>query len=417
MLKDITVPTVGESVSSGILTTWMKGNGEYVDREEELFELETDKATVSIPSPDSGILTIMVEENMEVEVGQVVGKIEAGASVDEEIQSDQASGVAVADADLAADGEAAVEVTAIGSPAARRIITQYELQPHEITGTGKGGRITKEDALRAVEQKRKKESTIRSKGIDVRQEEPQEAETMGVANTPAEIQRRVPMSNIRMRIAQRLVEAQQKTAHLTTFNEIDMSSVMESRALYRESFEKTHGVKLGFMSFFVKAACHALSAFPAVNAQIDGNDILYNHHFDIGVAVSTDKGLVVPVMRNAEVMEFAEIERLVVDLARRAREKKLKPDELTGGTFTITNGGVFGSLLSTPIINYPQTAILGMHAIQKRPVVVEEQIAIRPMMYVALSYDHRLVDGREAVSFLVKIKNLIEDPQRMLLGI
>ena len=387
--KEIIVPTVGESVSKGILTAWLKEEGAYVREEDELFEIETDKATVSVPSPAAGVLHILIRENHEVEIGQIVARLDTDVVRDEGPRSDGSP------SDRPKDLKQPETVSKhspggqpVLSPAVRRVVAEHDLEAGKIEGTGKGGRITKADALRAASSAK-----------------------------PERVQTRTPMSPIRRRIAARLVEAQQNTAHLTTFNEIDMGQVIDIRAQYRDAFEKEHGVRLGFMSFFVKACCHALSLIPETNAMIDGDDIVYNSYFDIGVAVATDRGLVVPVIRDADTADFAEIEQRIATLAQRARDKKLTPDELQGGTFTITNGGVFGSLLSTPIINYPQSAILGMHAIQKRPVVVEDEIAIRPMMYVALSYDHRLVDGREAVSFLVKVKELIEDPRRLLLRV
>jgi 2-oxoglutarate dehydrogenase E2 component (dihydrolipoamide succinyltransferase) len=305
------------------------------------------------------------------------------------------------------------------SPSVRRVVKEHGLSVAELKGTGPKGRITKEDALRAAEAKKQGPAPVappaeataapaagRSAGTEQRAEIPSSGR-----------QTRVPMSRLRQTIASRLVQARHEIALLTTFNEINMETVMDLRRRYGEGFQKKHGVKLGFMSFFVKACCGALERFPAVNAMIDGQEIVYNNFYDIGVAVSTERGLLVPVLRDADAMSFAEIEKSILDLATRAREKKISPDELAGGTFTITNGGVFGSLLSTPLPNYPQTGILGMHAIQKRPIAVDDQVVIKPMMYVALSYDHRLIDGREAVQFLLTIKSLIEDPQALLLDI
>jgi 2-oxoglutarate dehydrogenase E2 component (dihydrolipoamide succinyltransferase) len=312
---------------------------------------------------------------------------------------------------------AAVEVAGL-SPAVRRIVKEHGLSVADLRGSGPKGRITKEDALRAAETKKK-----------TRPAPPQVAAAAAVSNdgqgatstatrmSATERQTRVPMSRLRQTIASRLVQARHEIALLTTFNEINMENVMDLRKRYGEQFEKNHGVRLGFMSFFVKVCCQALQRFPAVNAMIDGQEIVYNNFYDIGVAVSTERGLLVPVLRDADMMSFAEIEKDILDLAQRARDKKIAPDELAGGTFTITNGGVFGSLLSTPLPNYPQTAILGMHAIQKRPIAVNDQVVIKPMMYVALSYDHRMIDGREAVQFLVAVKSLIEDPQALLLDV
>ena len=399
MIQEIAVPSVGESITSGILTTWLKKTGDFVEQEEELFELETDKATVSVPSPQEGILTTLVEENQEVSVGQVVGKLDTEGRK-KEPPPEQAAGFRP-NAGFRQGAESL-------SPAVRRVVAEHQLDPAAIRGTGKGGRITKADALQtaAAQERQRTESTP-----------PVAEKHEPVSKLGDRKQTRESMSPIRQRIAARLVEATQNTAHLTTFNEVDMGEVVHLRTIYRESFEKEHGIRLGFMSFFLKACCQALSLFPKVNARIENTDIVYNHYYDIGVAVSTDRGLVVPVIRDADHVDFAEIEKQIASFALRARQKKLGPDELSGGTFTITNGGIFGSLLSTPIINYPQTAILGMHAIQKRPVVRDDEIVIRSMMYVALSYDHRLIDGREAVQFLVKVKQLIEDPRRMLLKV
>jgi len=386
MKEEVLVPSVGESITSGILTAWIKKEGQQVEEGEDLFELETDKATVAVPAPADGTLHILIEEGREVEIGQVVGDLTVGEGAPAAAPSEE-DRPAAATAPIAPPPQ-----TADLSPAVRRVVKEHGLSPAELKGTGPKGRVTKEDALRAAEAR-----------------EP--------AIPRSDRQTREPMSRLRQTIASRLVQARHEIALLTTFNEINMERVIAARKQYAESFEKRHGVRLGFMSFFVKASCRALQRFPAVNAMIEGQEIVYNNFYDIGVAVSTERGLVVPVLRDADAMSFAEIERAILDLATRAREKKIAPDELAGGTFTITNGGVFGSLLSTPLPNYPQTGILGMHAIQKRPIAVDEQVLIKPMMYVALSYDHRLIDGREAVQFLGTIKSLIEDPQTLLLDI
>lgn len=413
MSVEITVPAAGESVSSGVLATWLKGDGEAVSEGEELFELETDKATLAVPSPASGKLKQKAKEGDEVTVGSVVGLI----------VSEESAAIDTATAATVNGTGGAASVPAL-SPAVRRIVDENNLDPASIEGTGKGGRITKEDALRTVE--------ARSVGESVRPSSSKEESTIARAPSamPSPVprkqtdnvkvngrQERIPLSTIRRRIAERLVQGKLEAAHLTTFNEIDMSNVIALRSRYRDAFQSKHGVKLGFMSFFVKAGCEALRELPTINAYLEGGDIVYNNFYDIGVAVSSDRGLVVPVLRDADGMSFSEIERQIADKAKRVREKKMTLDELTGGTFTITNGGVFGSLLSTPIPNFPQSAILGMHTIQNRPMAVDEQIVIRPMMYVALTYDHRIVDGRGAVTFLVRIKEYIENPERLLLEV
>ncbi len=412
--EEVAVPSVGESVSQGILTAWLKREGEAVEEGEDLFELETDKATVAVPSPASGVLHIQSAEGQEVSVGQVVGTLDTGAAAGAAGEPEGARreegarrDAAGPEAREAAPRPPAPEAPAL-SPAVRRIVREEGLSPEEIRGTGRGGRITQEDALRAARERAAPSAGEAPGGEgqpETRGEEPGQAES------------REPMSRLRQTIAARLVQASTQAALLTTFNEIDMSRVAALRRDHREQFEQRHGVRLGFMSFFVKASCQALLRFPVVNARIDGSDIVYSRVYNIGVAVSTDRGLVVPVIRGADRMSFAEIERKVLELAERARQRRISPDELAGGTFTITNGGVFGSLLSTPLPNFPQSAVLGMHAIQKRPVAVDDQVVIRPMMYVALTYDHRLIDGREAVSFLAAVKELVEKPERLLLQV
>lgn len=399
MKEDVLVPSVGESITSGILTAWIKKEGEQVEEGEDLFELETDKATVAVPAPADGSLHILIEEGQEVEIGQVVGDLTVAEDTASSAEAKKEEKPAASATPTATRKRmAAVEVADL-SPAVRRIVNEHGLSVTDLKGSGPKGRITKEDALRGAEAKKRTG-----------------AAPAAVVPT-SERQTRVPMSRLRQTIANRLVQARHEIALLTTFNEINMENVMALRKRYGEQFEKNHGVRLGFMSFFVKACCQALKRFPGVNGMIDGQEIVYNNFYDIGVAVSTERGLLVPVLRDADMMNFAEIEKTILDLAQRAREKKIAPDELAGGTFTITNGGVFGSLLSTPLPNYPQTAILGMHAIQKRPIAVEDQVVIKPMMYVALSYDHRLIDGREAVQFLVAVKTLVEDPQSLLLDV
>ncbi len=421
MKEDVLVPSVGESITRGILNSWIKKEGEQVEEGEDLFELETDKATVAVPAPADGTLHILIGEGQEVEIGQVVGDLTVaedaaapGTPTAAEAKKEERPAASTAPTETL--GRAAASEIADLSPAVRRIVKEHGLTVADLRGSGPKGRITKEDALRAAETKKKNATAPPATP----------AETTGAARGPSgrtaavrtsKPQTRVPMSRLRQTIASRLVQARQEIALLTTFNEINMENVMALRKRYGEQFEKNHGVRLGFMSFFVKACCRALQRFPDVNAMIDGQEIVYNNFYDIGVAVSTERGLLVPVLRDADMMSFAEIEAAILDLAQRARDKKIAPDELAGGSFTITNGGVFGSLLSTPLPNYPQTAILGMHAIQKRPIAVDDQVVIKPMMYVALSYDHRLIDGREAVRFLVAVKTLIEDPQALLLDV
>jgi 2-oxoglutarate dehydrogenase E2 component (dihydrolipoamide succinyltransferase) len=418
MKEDVLVPSVGESITSGILTSWIKKEGEQVEEGEDLYELETDKATVAVPAPADGTLHILIEEGREVEIGQVVGDLTVGEGTPAAPPAAEPAPTVTAESAATAEAPANLEDL---SPAVRRIVKEHGLSPADLEGTGPKGRITKEDALRAVEMaaEAKKQEAVQAAQADGQGPKGGKGVQQAAATAVpgSERQTRVEMSRLRQTIANRLVKARHEIALLTTFNEINMERVMAARKQYGESFEKKHGVRLGFMSFFVKASCRALQRFPAVNAMIEGQEIVYNNFYDIGVAVSTDRGLVVPVLRDADAMSFAEIERSILDMATRAREKKIAPDELAGGTFTITNGGVFGSLLSTPLPNYPQTAILGMHAIQKRPIAVDDQVVIKPMMYVALSYDHRLIDGREAVQFLVAIKSLIEDPQALLLDV
>lgn len=432
MSIEIIVPAAGESVSTGVLAAWLKEEGAAVNEGEELFELETDKATLAVPAPASGILRRSVAEGTEVAVGGVVGMIdtEAAAAGPSPKAGGAASDGATAPASSSAGPAAptarngAMESPAL-SPAVRRIVEESKLEPQALTGTGKGGRITKEDALEAASAQA---ASGASRPAAARPATDVAATRAGGAPPPARpstaaalhrnrSQERVPMTTIRRRIAEHLALANQEAAYLTTFNEIDMSRVMALRSEYRDAFEKKHGVRLGFMSFFVKASCLALAEYPTINAFLDGNDVVYNHYYDVGVAVSSERGLVVPVIRDADALSFAEIERTIADMATRVREKRITVDELSGGTFTITNGGVFGSLMSTPIPNYPQSAILGMHTIQKRPVAIDDQVAIRPMMYVALSYDHRIVDGQGAVSFLVRIKQYVENPERLILGV
>ena len=399
---EIKVPSVGESVSEGVLSRWIKKTGDLVKSGDPLFELETDKASNEVPPLVAGVLTTTVAEGTTVAIGAIVGSIDTAA--------------AAASVPSAAPAPSAV-ASSNGphlSPAVAYQVAEKGVDVASISPSGPGGRITKGDVLAAADSKSAAPAPTAPAPAAKPSAPVVSAPVIGGAERA---QTRQKMPNIRQKIAQRLVEAQHTAAILTTFNEVDMSRVMDLRAKYKDAFQKKHGIGLGFMSFFVKATTEALQAFPAVNAQIDGTEIIYHNYCDIGVAVSTERGLMVPVVRSAERMGFSQIEKAIMDYALKARENKISVNDLQGGTFTITNGGVFGSLLSTPILNPPQSAILGMHSIKKRPVVVDDQIVIRPMMYLALSYDHRMIDGKEAVSFLVRIKELIEDPERLLLSI
>ncbi|KTC87924.1 MULTISPECIES: 2-oxoglutarate dehydrogenase complex dihydrolipoyllysine-residue succinyltransferase [Legionella] len=399
MSIEVKVPALPESVADATIAGWHKKIGDRVTRDENLVDLETDKVVLEVPAPVDGILKeILFKEGDTVEGGQLLARIEQGAAEPAKESKPAAS---------EEKAEPKEEVSAAGEkstgPAVRRMLAENDLQSSQIPASGKDGRLTKEDVISFIETNREKPAKPAAK-----QEQ--------VAFGPRE-ERRVPMSRLRAKIAERLVQAQHNAAMLTTFNEVNLKAVMDLRAQYKDSFEKKHGVKLGFMSFFTKAVVEALKRFPAVNASIDGQDIVYHGFYDIGIAVSTERGLVVPVVRDANLMSMADIEKTINDSATRARQGKLSMEEMQGGTFTITNGGVFGSLLATPIINPPQTAILGMHKIQDRPVAENGQVVIRPMMYVALSYDHRLIDGKESVQFLVNVKELLEDPARLLLNI
>ncbi|MBM3570818.1 MAG: 2-oxoglutarate dehydrogenase complex dihydrolipoyllysine-residue succinyltransferase [Alphaproteobacteria bacterium] len=395
MASEIKVPTLGESVKEATVAKWLKAAGEAVKADEPLVELETDKVTLEVNAPATGKLSeIRAAAGATVGVGDVLGLIDgavgAAAAAPKQTLAPAAK--------PAAPGSSAAPAL---SPAVRKMVEETKVSPTAIAGTGKDGRITKGDVIQHVE---------------ARTAAPQPA-APAVPRNLGPREERVRMTRLRKRIAERLKIAQNTAAMLTTFNEIDMSHVMALRKAYAEAFEKKHGVRLGFMSFFVKASIAALKELPAVNAEIDGDDVIYKNHYDIGVAVGTEQGLVVPVVRDADQLGFAEIEKTINALGKKARDGKLSMDELTGGTFTITNGGVYGSLMSTPILNPPQSGILGMHKIQPRPIAVGDKIEIRPMMYVALSYDHRIIDGREAVTFLVRVKEAIEDPQRLLLEV
>ena len=408
MSIQIKVPAMGESVTEATIARWLKKEGDAVQQDEPLVELETDKVSVEVPSPAAGVLEhISVQQGGTVNVGTVLGAVSEGAAPAAKTETKPVAKPGAAPrvkAEAAKlDMKAAAPVPP-PPPSVRRIAEEEKLDVSTVAGTGKHGQVTKADALAALE---------RAKPIA----RSAPAQQPAAPRARSDREERVPMSRLRKTIALRLKESQDIAAQLTTFNEADMSKVMGLRTAHKDLFEKKHGVKLGFMSFFVKACIAALKEIPAVNAEIDGDDIVYKNYYDIGVAVSTERGLVVPVVRGADALSLAEIEKQIGDMGARARDNKLKLEELLGGTFTITNGGVFGSLMSTPILNMPQTGILGMHKIQNRPIAVGDKIEIRPMMYLALSYDHRLVDGREAVTFLLRIKENLEDPDRMLLDL
>jgi 2-oxoglutarate dehydrogenase E2 component (dihydrolipoamide succinyltransferase) len=404
---EIVVPALGESVTTATVARWIKQQGETVAADEPLVELETDKVTVEVPSPSDGsIESISVQSGATVQVGTILGAISQGAAAAKPAAAPVVAPVQAKPAAPTPPPPAPKAEPAPVMPSVRRIAAETGIQPANVAASGRDGRVTKGDMLAALESRASERST--------------QQPTTPIPTGPrpnAEREERVRMTRLRKTIALRLKESQNTAAQLTTFNEVDMSHVMALRAEYKEDFEKKHGVRLGFMGFFVKACIAALKELPNVNAEIEGDDIVYKNYYDMGVAVSTERGLIVPVVRDADRLSLAGIESAIADLGTRARDGKLKLEELQGGTFTITNGGVFGSLMSTPILNSPQSGVLGMHKIQKRPVVVDDKIEIRPMMYLALSYDHRLVDGREAVTFLVRVKENLEDPQRLLLDI
>jgi 2-oxoglutarate dehydrogenase E2 component (dihydrolipoamide succinyltransferase) len=406
MAIEIKVPQLPESVADATLVTWHKQPGQAVTRDENLADLETDKVVLEVPAPVNGVLKeLKIVAGTAVTSGQVLAVLEEGAAAAAAPAAKAAPAPEPAPAKAAASAPAKNEGDKL-APSVRRMVEEQKLDTSKISGSGKDGRITKGDVVEYVN---KPAATAAAPA-----KAPAPAPAAGAAGRQDQ---RVPMTRLRARIAERLLEAQQTQAQLTTFNEIDLKAVMDLRAKYKDGFEKRHGVKLGFMSFFVKAAVEALKKFPVVNASVEGNDIVYHEYYDIGVAVSTEKGLMVPVLRDADLQSYADIEKNIGAYAQKAREGKITIEELTGGTFSLTNGGTFGSLLSTPIVNMPQSAILGMHATKERPVVVNGQIEIRPMMYVALSYDHRIIDGREAVQFLVAIKDALEDPARLLLSV
>jgi len=404
MSIEIKVPPLPESVSDATLVAWHKKAGEAVARDENLVDLETDKVVLEVPAPASGVLQeIRVEDGATVVAGDVLAILEEGAVSAEEAPK-------ASSPQKAAAPKVEKEVKAPKtSPSVRRLLDEHDLDETMVIGTGKDGRITKADVLSFLKSNDSSNVTPGDPTPVVIDDQ----DVVGLERS----EQRVPMTRLRARIAERLIDAQQTAAMLTTFNEVDLTKVMSLRSRYKESFEKQHGVRLGFMSFFAKAATEALKKFPVVNASVEGTDVIYHNYYDIGIAVSTERGLMVPVIRDVDQMSFAHFERELGDVAGKAQAGTIGMEELTGGTFTITNGGIFGSMMSTPILNQPQSAILGMHAIQKRPMVVDDEIVVRPMMYLALTYDHRIVDGKDSVQFLVTIKQLLEDPGRLLLNI
>ncbi|MDX1266152.1 MAG: 2-oxoglutarate dehydrogenase complex dihydrolipoyllysine-residue succinyltransferase [Oceanisphaera sp.] len=403
MTIEIKVPDLPESVADATIATWHKQPGDRVERDEVIADIETDKVVLEVPAPEAGILEAIIEDAGATVLGQqLIGKLKQGAVAGEatkEKTASSANGEAKADS-AKADADDAL------SPAVRRLVAEHNIDVAKLSGSGKGGRITKDDVEAFIKGGNK----------------PAAAPAVAKADTPVvplgeRTEKRVPMTRLRKRVAERLLEAKNTTAMLTTFNEVNMGPIMSLRKQYQEVFEKRHGIRLGFMSFYVKAVVESLKRFPEVNASIDGDDIVYHNYFDVSIAVSTPRGLVTPVLRDCDRLSLADIEKSIKELAIKGRDGKLTVDDMTGGNFTITNGGVFGSLMSTPIINPPQSAILGMHKIQDRPMAVNGKVEIQPMMYLALSYDHRLIDGRESVSFLVSIKELLEDPTRLLLDV
>src|SRR6185295_18689846 len=440
MATDVHVPALGESITEGTLAQWLKQPGEAVAADEAIATLETDKVSVDVPSPVAGVLIEqLVREGDEVAVGAAIARIDESATAGAAAPAQAAAAATtnpagpsetpalrgdehapVAEPEVAARQDAEDHVTTL-SPAVRRAVLEHHVDPSKIQGTGKDGRLTKDDVIAAAEAQRSSPAQAgaqppeaKAPAPPVQAPAPAKAATASAGERTEE---RVKMSRLRQTVARRLKEAQNTAAMLTTFNDVDMSAVIAARARYKDLFEKKHGIRLGFMGVFVKACALAAKDVPSVNASLDGEDIVYHDYLDVSVAVSAPKGLVVPVVRNADALSFADIEKTIADFGKRAKDGTLTVDEMTGGTFTITNGGVFGSLMSTPIINPPQSAVLGMHRIEERPVVKDGQIVARPMMYLALSYDHRLVDGREAVTFLVRVKEAIEDPTRLLIDL
>src|ERR1700733_4631246 len=418
MTIEVRVPQLPESVADATLVSWHKKPGDRVARDENLVDLETDKVVLEVPAPAAGVLKeIKLGDGTTVTSGQVLALIEEGATA---LPGASAPAVMAASGGPAASASTAVAAAQDAakpdagpgklSPAAKRVVEENRVDPKAVSGSGRDGRVSKSDVVNYL-------STKEAAPSPTAPASKAPAATPVPAARGARADQRGPLTRLRARSAERMVQAQTPQALLTSFNEVDLKAVNELRARYKDQFEKQHGVKLGFMSFFAKACVEALKKFPAVNASVEGNDIVYHEYFDVGVAVSTDRGLIVPVLRDADLQSFADIEKSIANFAGRARAGTITMEELTGGTFTITNGGVFGSLLSTPIVNSPQSAILGMHKIQDRPVAIDGQVVVRPMMYIALTYDHRIIDGREAVQFLVTVKQCLEDPARMVLGV
>lgn len=429
---EITIPDLGESVSEGTIANWLKSDGEVVQADDALLELETDKAVMEIPAESGGRLEIVVQEGDSVAVGDVVARVHPGeaaeapaepASTDgqEGEASESENGRPSAQTEQPASAETTEADTSDSSlsPAVRKLVEEHDLDPSQIEGTGKGGRLTKADVLNHLEStdgQAAPEAETTTESPTTESTPSRRSPTKPEGGDEDEVWRE-PMSGLRQRVAERLVQAQQEAAILTTFNDVDMSHVMQMRKQYRDAFEERYDVRLGFMSFFVKACILALDEIPELNASVDGTDIVYHKHVHMGIAVSTDRGLMVPIVKYADTMKFHELEAKIGELAKKARDKKITPDELSGGTFSITNGGVFGSLLATPLLNPPQSGILGMHRIEERPVAVDGEVEVRPMMYIALSYDHRIVDGRESVTFLRRVKEYIEDPRRLVIEV
>jgi 2-oxoglutarate dehydrogenase E2 component (dihydrolipoamide succinyltransferase) len=410
MTIEVRVPQLPESVADATIVSWHKKPGDAVARDENLVDLETDKVVLEVPAAAAGVLKeIKLGDGTTVTSGQVLALIEEGATAMPGASAPAVmaapGGAATPATDAVAAAKEAAKPDAIAaklSPAAKRVVEENRIDPKSVSGSGRDGRVSKSDVVNY---------------LSAKDASPAPAPAPVPAARGARADQRVPMTRLRARIAERMVQAQSTQALLTSFNEVDLTAINDLRARYKDQFEKRHGVKLGFMSFFAKACVEALKKFPTVNASVEGNDIVYHEYFDVGVAVSTDRGLIVPVLRDADLQSFADIEKSIANFAGRARAGTITMEELTGGTFTITNGGVFGSLLSTPIVNSPQSAILGMHKIQERPVAIDGQVVVRPMMYIALTYDHRIIDGREAVLFLVTVKQCLEDPARMVLGV
>ena len=425
MSVEVKVPALPESVADAVIAGWHKQAGESVKQDEMLVDLETDKVILEVPAISSGIIeeirfnvgdTVTAEQVLAI-IDDTAAASEQPAQLQQEPEQEQQTGQWPAQAQTEQHEIEEPEDVAI-SPSARKLMAENNLHASEINGSGKGGRILKEDVIAYLNKQTQTQTSSKQQAeAAAYQTKAEKLPLYEAENSQGRIEKRVTMTRLRARIAERLLEAQHNAAILTTFNEVNMKPVMELRARYKEMFEKEYGVKLGFMSFFVKASVEALKKFPAVNASIDGNDIVYHGYYDIGIAVSGPSGLVVPILRNAEDMTLAQIEQAIISYAARANENKLSIEDITGGTFTISNGGVFGSMLSTPILNPPQSGILGMHTIKQRPMVVDGEITVLPMMYLALSYDHRIIDGREAVQFLVTIKDMLEEPSRMLIGV